>query len=293
MRILVTSANNVTARGYGAILSFNEAGELLGHFSDDPRIIDPRGLSLDPTGELIYVNSGDDRVLALDHRGRVVYSSHRIPGLDLGGGTFGPDALYHVGARRRATILAMPATLDADPQPLLPDHVVPFPRGFGFAHDGRLYLGSGIGPSAEGDNTIVTFDPRERPRPRRLVTDPELSPLDLTLASNGHVVVSSESPFNAADALASIREYDPITGELLRVLVPEPSLKLRKPRGLRFTSDGRLYCVGEEHIVATDFSTGDFLQPIAHLPRLNGQAIVLLDDKSSSSSRSTTTRRCR
>ena len=34
-----------------------------------------------------------------------------------------------------------------------------------------------------GDNTIVVFD-RDGPlRPRRLVTDPELSPLDLTVAT--------------------------------------------------------------------------------------------------------------
>jgi hypothetical protein len=35
----------------------------------------------------------------------------------------------------------------------------------------------------------------------RLVTDPKLSPLDLKLAPNGNIVVASEWPFGAADAV--------------------------------------------------------------------------------------------
>jgi DNA-binding beta-propeller fold protein YncE len=237
---------------------------------------DPRGLSLDPSGALIYINSGEDRVLALDHLGEVVRDSGRIPGLNPGGGTFGPGGRYYVGVRRRRTILAMSAALDGQTEPLLPDGVVPFPRGFGFGPDGRLYLASGVGPSGEGDNTIVVFDRDGAPRPRRLVTDRELSPLDLTLAPNGHIVVASEYPFGASDAVTSVREYDPTTGQLLRVFVPDRSLKFRRPRGLRFGADGRLYCVGEDHVVAFDFSAGSFLGPVVELPRLNGQALVLL-----------------
>jgi hypothetical protein len=45
---------------------------------------------------------------------------------------------------------------------------------------------------------------------------------------------------------------------------------------LRFGADGCLYCVGEDHVVAFDFSTGGFLGPVVQLPRLNGQALVLL-----------------
>ena len=77
--------------------------------------------------------------------------------------------------------------------------------------------------SGEGDNTIVVFDHDAGQRRDRLVTDPELSPLDLTLAPNGHIVISSEYPFGAPDAVVSIREYDPATGQLVRVLVPHPS----------------------------------------------------------------------
>ena len=110
----------------------------------------------------------------------------------------------------------------------------------------------------------------------RLVTDPELSPLDLKLAPNGNIVVASEWPFGAPDAVSSVGEYDPHSGQLVRVLAPERSVGFRRPRGLRFGPGGRLYCVGEEHVVAFDFSTGSFAGPVVQLTRLNGQALVLV-----------------
>jgi DNA-binding beta-propeller fold protein YncE len=248
MRILVTSASGATGNGYGAILGFGPEGEFTGPFSSDPRITDPRGLSLDPSGALVYLNSGE----------------------------FSPDGRYCVTMRRRRTILAMPAALDGEGKLLLPEGIVPFPRGFGFGRDGRLYLSSGVAPSGEGDNTIVVFDRSGTLRTPRLVTDPELSPLDLKLAPNGNIMVASEWPFGAADAVSSVREYDPATGQLVRVLLPERSAGFRRPRGLRFGPDGRLYCVGEDHVVAFDFSTGSFAGPVVHLARLNGQALVLV-----------------
>ena len=99
----------------------------------------------------------------------------------------------------------MAATLDGSAEPLLPDGVVPFPRGFGLARGGWLCVASGIGPSGEGqDNRRVRL--RRNGRTPRLVADPELTPLDLTVAPNGHLVVSSEHPFGAPDAVSSIRE---------------------------------------------------------------------------------------
>jgi hypothetical protein len=89
-------------------------------------------------------------------------------------------------------------------------------------------------------------------------------------------VVASEWPFGAADAVPSVREYDPVTGQLGRVFAPDRSVGFRRPRGLRFGPDGRLYCVGEDHVLAFDFRTGSFIGPVVHLPRLNGQALVLL-----------------
>jgi DNA-binding beta-propeller fold protein YncE len=292
MHILVTSATGANGNGYGALLVFGAGGEFLGLFSTDPRITDPRGLSLDPPGALVYLNSGDDRVLALDHQGNVVRDSGRISGLDPGGGTFGPDGRYYVGMRRRRTVRAMPAALNAEGENLLPDDVVPFPRGFGFGRDGLFYLASGISPSGEGDNTIVVFDHAGTLLTRRLVSDPELSPLDLAVAPNGNIVVSSEWPFGAAGAIASVREYDPVTGHLVRVLMPDRSVLaggrasakpprgrsvgFRRPRGLRFGPDGRLYCVGEDHVVAFDFATGSSIGLAVQLTRLNGQAVLLI-----------------
>ena len=275
-RIVVTSASGANGDGYGALLCFAADGQLAGPFSEDRRITDPRGLSLSPAGDLVYVTSGDDRVLALDQNGTVVLDSGRTEGLDPGGGTFAPDGRYCVTLRHRGTILALPPGLDTEGERLLPDGSVPFPRGFGFGADGELYLSSGIGPSGEGDNTIVVFDHSLRLRTPRLVRDPELSPLDLAIAPGGNLVVSSESPFGSPDAKATVREYDPSTGRLVRVLVPDPAVEFTKPRGLRFGPGGRLYCVGRDHAVAFDFPTGKFLGVIAELRRLNGQALLLL-----------------
>ena len=275
-RILVTSASGANGDGYGALLGFTADGALTGPFSQDPRITDPRGLSVGPSRDLVYLNSGDDRVLALDRHGTVPLDSGRIEGLDPGGGTFGPDGRYYVGLRRRRTILALPARLDHAGEPLFPDGIVPFPRGFGFGRDGESYLASGIGPSGAGENTIAVFGPDRALRTPRLVDDPELSPLDLTIAPDGNILVSSEWPYGSPQAKATVREYDPVTGQLARVFTPDPAVGFARPRGLRFGSDGLLYCVGQDHVVAFTFATGSFAGVVAHLPRLNGQALVLL-----------------
>jgi len=276
-RILVTSAGGANGDGYGTLLCFSAGGELAGPFSNDPRITDPRGLSLSPAGDLIYVNSGDDRVLALGKNGKVTLDSGRQEGLDAGGGTFAPDGRYCVTLRRRGTILALPPRLDTEGEPLLPDGTVPFPRGLGFGDDGQLYLSSGIGPSGEGNNTITTFGRDGQLRNPRLVIDPELSPLDLAIAPGGNLVVSSEWPFGSPGATATIREYDPSTGRLVRVLAPDPAVKFTRPRGLRFGPGGQLYCVGQDHVVAFDFPTGRFLGVTTELRKLNGQAVLLLN----------------
>ena len=119
------------------------------------------------------------------------------------------------------------------------------------------------------------FDQAGRLRTSHLVHDRELSPLDLVVATNGNIVVSSESPFGARDAIVSVREYEP-TGRLVRVLSPDPAIDFMRPRGLRFGPDDRLYCVGADHIVVFDFSSGTCVGAVARLERLNGQAIVLV-----------------
>jgi DNA-binding beta-propeller fold protein YncE len=275
-RILVTSASGANGDGYGTILSFSADGHLTGPFSADPRVIDPRGMSLSPANDLVYVTSGDDRVLALDTIGNVALDSGRKEGLDGGGGAFAPDGHYCLTLRRRGTIFSLPPQLDGEGKRLLPEGSVPFPRGFGFGHDGQLYLSSGIGPAGQGDNTVAVFDADGRLRAARLVSDPELSPLDLAIAPGGNLIISSEWPFGSPAATATIREYEPSAGKLVRVLTPDGSVKFGRPRGLRFGPDGHLYCVGQHHVVAFDFPSGKFLGVIAELPRLNGQAVLVV-----------------
>jgi hypothetical protein len=76
------------------------------------------------------------------------------------------------------------------------------------------------------------FHPADREQPLPLVTDPELRPLDLTVAPNGHILVASVFPFRAPKAVVTVREYDPAAGNLVRVFVPNRSVNFRQPRGL-------------------------------------------------------------
>ena len=48
MPLLVTSASGANGNGYGALLAFDQDGKPLGPFSDDKRIVDPRGLAPEP-----------------------------------------------------------------------------------------------------------------------------------------------------------------------------------------------------------------------------------------------------
>jgi outer membrane protein assembly factor BamB len=274
MVILVTSASGINGNGYGALLAFNRDGTLIGPFNDDSRIVDPRGLVVDEKEGLLFVNSGADRVLALGPNGTIVRDTGPIAGLNAGGGIFGPDGRYYIGLRSARTVMAFPVLLDAPGTYYLPPGIVPFPRGFAFGRDGRLFLASGIGPNGEGDNAIVAITPGESARFFRLVSDADLSPLDLAIAPNGNVVVSSEHPFGASDAVTSVREYDATDGHLVRVFFPAKSAVFRKPRGLRFGPDGHLYCVAQDEVVAFDFTKGVCLGTTVQFQRLNGQALA-------------------
>lgn len=274
MPLLVTSATGVNGDGYGALLEFDLRGKPCGLFSNDGRISDPRGLGVNRDEGLLFLNSGADRVLALDRHGQVIRDSGQIGDLNPGGGNFGPDGRYYVGLRSSGTITAFRTSLDAPPERVLPEGVIPFPRGFAFGHDGKLFLASGAGPKGEGDNTIIAFGAGGRLLPNWRVEDPHLSPLDLAIAPNGNILVSSEHPFGASDAVTTVREYHATAGELVRVLSPNGLAGFRKPRGLRFGPDGYLYCVARDEVVAFDFQTGKCLGPMIQVPHLNGQALA-------------------
>jgi len=274
MPLLVTSASGVNGDGCGALLAFGRHGTPLGVFCNDPRIADPRGLAVHQQEGLLYLNSGQNRVLALEAGGAVVRDTGRIEGLNPGGGNFGPDGRYYVGLRSARTVTAFARTLDAPSEHFLAPGVVPFPRGFAFGRDGRLFLGSGIGPMGEGDNAIFAFAPNSRMQPSRLVSDPELSPLDLAIAPNGNIVVSSEYPFGAFDAVTTVREYDAADGHLERIFRPKGVAEFRRPRGLRFGPYGNLYCVSRDEVIAFDFANGECLGMVVQFPRLYGQALA-------------------
>jgi hypothetical protein len=197
---------------------------------------------------------------------RIAELEAKLGALNPGGGNFGPDHRYYVGMRSARTIIAFPNSLDAAGEHILPPAIVPFPRGFAFGQDGTLFLASGISPNGDGDDTIFAFAPGERAQPSLLATDPELSPLDLAMAPNGNIVVSSERPFGAPDAVTTVREYDPRSGRLVRVFSPNGLAEFRKPRGLRFGPDGHLYCVAQDEVVAFDFASGDGLGTVCDSP---------------------------
>jgi hypothetical protein len=137
-----------------------------------------------------------------------------------------------------------------------------------------FFLASGVGPGGEGDNTILAFDSDRRMVPSWKVKDPALSPLDLAIAPNDNIVVSSEHPFGEANAVTTIREYDHADGHLRRALVPARGAQLGKPRGLRFGPHGWLYWVAQDEVVVFDFETGECLGAVVRLPGLNGQAAM-------------------
>jgi len=170
--------------------------------------------------------------------------------------------------------MAFPVELSWVGERVLPPAIVPFPRGFAFGHDGRLFLASGIGPDGEGDDAIVAFGADGGTWPLRLVVDSELSPLDLAIAPNRNIIVSSERPFGAANALTGVRQYDPTDGHLVRVFSAGTSAEFRKPRGLPFGPDGIIYCGARDEVVAFDFESGRCLGSTVRFPRLYGQALI-------------------
>src|ERR1700751_2682803 len=274
MPLLITSASGASGNCFGALLAFELDGTFRGTFIEDDRIADPRGLAVDPKENLLFLNSGADRVLAITSQGLIVRDTGPIEGLNPGGGIFGPDGRYFVGLRSARSIIALSTSLDAAIEYVLPPGIVPFPRGFAFGHDGRLFLASGIGPDRQGDNIVLAFSPGTSMQPSRLVTDPELSPLDLAIAPNGNIVASSEHPFSAVDAVTSVREYDAMDGHLVRVFSPGGKTEFRKPRGLRFVPNGHFYCVARDEVVAFEFASGECLGVMAQVPGLNGQALA-------------------
>lgn len=273
MRIIVTSAGGANGNGEGTLLAFDLNGRPLGPFAPNAGIVDPRGLHMHPDRRHLYVANGDDRVLLLDGRGAVVASTAPMERLNPGGVVISPDGRCCVTARTLRTIVAFSGDLTGPGVPLLPEDVVDFPRGFAFSSEGGLFLAAGATGSSAGAGVIFAMSPEPERRKTRLVEDVDLSPLDLTLAPNGNIVVNSEVPFGSEDAATSVREYDARTGRLVRVFRPEGSVRYRQPRGVRFAPDGRLFCVTRDEVVVFQFDAGQCVDAVVRFDRLHGQAL--------------------
>jgi WD40 repeat protein len=194
--------------------------------------------------------------------------------LNPGGGVISPDGRYCVTARTLRTVVAFAGDLSGPGVPLVPDDVVAFPRGLAFSSDGGLFLAAGATSSSDiGAGVIFAISPAPEHRSTPLVEDADLSPLDLTLAPNGNLVTSSEVPFGSEDAVTSVREYDARTGNLVRAFRPDGSVRFRRPRGLRFAPDGRLFCVSRDEVVAFDFESTKMLGAVVRFDELHGQAL--------------------
>jgi DNA-binding beta-propeller fold protein YncE len=275
MRILVSSAKGANGDGHGVVLAFDPAGRCLGSFGEDGRITDPRGMCVNPTRDLLYVNSGDDRIVALDRNGTVRREMSLTRGFEPGGGVFAPDgSTYCVGSRGLRTVMAIEAMLERHMEPLVAPGAVEYPRGFAFDPRGRVLLASGLSPTGKGDETIKLFDSSGTLLMSALVDDPELSPLDIAIAHDGNIAVSSEWPFRAGDSTSTIRVYNGATGRLLRVLQADGASRFHNPRGLRIGPDGRLYCVGRDSVVAFEYETSTLSEEVITFPGLFGQALV-------------------
>jgi hypothetical protein len=75
MPLLVASGAN--GDGFGALLRFELDGSFRGPFIYDNRVADPRGLTVDGKENLLFLNSGADRVLAISSDRRVVRDTGR------------------------------------------------------------------------------------------------------------------------------------------------------------------------------------------------------------------------
>jgi hypothetical protein len=189
MFLLVASAAGANGNGFGSLLAVEPNGTRRGIFIMDDRIADRRGLAVDSKADLLFLNSGTNRVLAISSDGRVVRDTGRIEGLNPGGGNFGPDGRY-LSACAAHTIMAFSTRFDAAGEYLLPPGIVPFPRGLAFGRDGQLFLASGIGPNGQGDNTVVAFTPGRPTQPSRLVADAELTDRERNLVATALAAIA-------------------------------------------------------------------------------------------------------
>jgi hypothetical protein len=219
MALLVTSASGANGAGYGKLLAFDEGGHALGPFSDDDRIVDPRGVGV--KGALLFLNSGSNRILALDSKRRIVGDSGAITATSDRTGTImsdrgpsGPSSPL----RRRSIDRASPCSLPR------------WSRFHAAMHSARTALSFSLPASVRAARATTPSWPSVRAgssTPPGMLKTPTSAPLDLAIAPNGNIVVSSQHPFGAPDATITIREYARTDGHPVRVLAPGRGIGFR------------------------------------------------------------------
>lgn len=161
-----------------------------------------------------------------------------------------------------------------------------FIRGFVFSDGGStLFVANGAAPvqaGGSGDGNLLIVDVATGTVTLTIdESAPDLlSPLDLILSPSGTLLTSSEIPFGDPAATTSVREYDPETGELLRVCEPPDGVDYLNPRGLGIGPDGLLYAssTGNDSVLRFDISGAEctFVDVFIQSPGLNGQALTFV-----------------
>jgi WD40 repeat protein len=289
--LVVTSAGNTenTANGGNSTaLRFDgETGTFLGQFAVGDSVSDPRDIvPVPPDGATLNINNGDDRILTYNSQtGDFLGEFAFLDGLNPGGSVFAPNGNYLVGARTSGSIVEF----DRETGQFLRNFIAPgqvtFPRGFDFGADGKFfYLGNGADPvSGDGGGSIVQFDGTTGDviNPN-FINDPNFSPLDVAIAPDNSLFVSSEFPFGDANSVGTVRRYDSNTGELLQVfdagLDEEGQPLLSQPRGIGFGPDGNLYVssTGTDSVVRFNQTTGQYVDTFVRFPNLNGQGLTFV-----------------
>jgi hypothetical protein len=281
--LLVASASYGTGPVKNGVFRFNPVtGQNYGPFGCGANIVDPRGIRLNPKGDHVVVNGGDDRLLVFDARtGNYFAQLPFIEGLNPGGSKFGGDGRFYVGSRSQKSIIVIDVVKRTPPETFVPGTFVKFPRGLAAAATGDIYLASGTDPvTGDGQNTILRFRQNGQLDETFKVSDPELSPTDTEVSPSGNLLSASEYSFKSPDAVTTVREYDKLTGKLVRVfdagLDDRGQRVTHNPRGITVGPDGGLYAVGRDNVVRYDMVTGKFDRIVVSSPGMNAQSVIFI-----------------
>jgi hypothetical protein len=281
--LLVTSASYGTGPVSNGVFRFNPvSGQLLGPFGCGAKIVDPRGIRLNPKGDHVVVSNGDDKLLVFDAKSGGYFGElPSVPGLNPGGSKFGKDGRFYVGSRSQRRVIAIDVLKHTPPETFILGTYVTFPRGLAVAPTGELYLASGTDPvTGEGQNTILRFTEDGKFDGTFKVEDPRLSPTDTEVAPSGNLLSASEFPFKSPDAVTTVREYDKATGKLVRVFDAGFDVNgnrvTHNPRGITIGPDGALYSAGRDNVVRYDMATGKFDRVVVASPGINAQSLIFI-----------------